>query len=396
MQRNVPIAIAKALVLVVFMVAAAPARAQDARGQVVVDPTVPRPGIDPTTGESSEGTQLKTASGVTPLFAPIPFKDSQLGWGLFLLAGVIHRFDPDTTLKPSTGIVGGFYTENKSWGWMVGEMARLSHDRWRLRGLVSHVDVRYDFFGIGEDAGQAGQSIALEQKMDFAVGSALRRVREGLYLGGSVIWMRTTVGLRSPPAGLPPPSSDDLARTDLFAPGMQVELDTRDDDYWPRAGSLANLRASFFSEDLGSARDFQRYMASWSWYTRLRNPALTLATNVNGAAAAGDAPFYMLPTIGGGLYGLRGYQQGRYRDQVMTTLQAELRFHTAGRFGATVFGGFGQVAPSIGELTEARVFPAGGAGVRYQLTRQYPMHLRADYAWGVDEGLLYFSVSEAF
>jgi hypothetical protein len=39
--------------------------------------------------------------------------------------------------------------------------------------------------------------------------------------------------------------------------------------------------------------------------------------------------------------------------------------------------------------------PAGGAGLRFQLTRKYPMHLRLDYAWGRDGGLLYFSVGEA-
>ena len=50
-----------------------------------------------------------TGAGVTPVFAPIPFKNSQLGWGLAVMAGVIHRFDPDTTYKPSTGAVGGFY-----------------------------------------------------------------------------------------------------------------------------------------------------------------------------------------------------------------------------------------------------------------------------------------------
>ena len=309
---------------------------------------------------------------------------------------MIHRFDADTTLKPSTGAVGGFYSENGSWGLMAVEMARLRHDRWRLRGMVSHLDIRYDFFGIGEDAGQAGHSIPLEQTIDLAVGAALRRVRQGLYLGGSLLWMRTDVELRSPPAGLPPPSQEDQSKASLFAPGVQAEFDTRNDDYWPRAGSLANARGNFFSEALGSSRDFQRYMASWSWYTRLRSDALTLATNVNGAMATGDAPFYLLPTIGGGTSGLRGYQPGRYRDQVMTTLQAELRYHSQGRLGATLFGGFGQVAPSIGELTEARVLPAGGVGARYQLTRRYPMHLCADYAWGVDDGLLYFRVSEAF
>jgi len=187
-----------------------------------------------------------------------------------------------------------------------------------------------------------------------------------------------------------------MARSELVAPGVQGEYDTRDDDYWPRSGSLANVRTTFFTEALGSTRNFQRYMATWSWYQRLRGDALMLAANANTSVAAGDAPFYMLPTIGVGKVGLRGYQQGRYRDRVMTTLQAEFRYHTQGRLGAAVFGGFGQVAPNVGDLAQARVLPAGGAGVRFQITQKYPMHLRADYAWGVDDGLFYFAISEAF
>ena len=80
----------------------------------------------------------------------------------------------------------------------------------------------------------------------------------------------------------------------------------------------------------------------------------------------------------------------------MTPVQAGLRYHTRGRFGATAFAGFGQVAPSAGAVFEAQVLPAGGAGLRYQLTRRYPMHLRLDYAWGRNGALFYFSVSEAF
>ena len=48
------------------------------------------------------------------------------------------------------------------------------------------------------------------------------------------------------------------------------------------------------------------------------------------------------------------------------------------------------------DLPDALVLPAGGLGVRYQMTRRYPMHLRLDYAWGRNEGLLYFAVAEAF
>jgi hypothetical protein len=80
----------------------------------------------------------------------------------------------------------------------------------------------------------------------------------------------------------------------------------------------------------------------------------------------------------------------------MAGAQAEARWHTDGRLGAAVFGGFAQVAPSVGHLPDALVLPAGGFGVRYQMTRQFPMHLRLDYAWGRNEGLLYFAVAEAF
>jgi outer membrane protein assembly factor BamA len=279
---------------------------------------------------------------------------------------------------------------------MAVEMARLSHDSWRLRGLASHIDVNYDFFGIGEDAGTAGRSIPLEQTMDFGVGSVLGRVRPGLYVGGALLAMSTKVELQSegPPEVPVPPA--DISRSTLVAPGLQAELDTRDDDYWPTHGSLAKVKGWFFSEALGSSRDFQRYMGGWCWYTQFRSQGLVLATNANVLASTGDVPFYALPSVGSGEYALRGYTQGRYRDKVLVGAQAEARWHSQGRLGATLFGGFAQVAPSMGKLPDALVLPAGGLGVRFQMTRNYPMHLRLDYAWGRKEDLLYFSVGEAF
>jgi outer membrane translocation and assembly module TamA len=81
---------------------------------------------------------------------------------------------------------------------------------------------------------------------------------------------------------------------------------------------------------------------------------------------------------------------------VMTTVQTEARFHTAGRLGAVAFLGFGQVMPTLGDLFSARMHVAGGVGARYQLTRDFPMHLRFDLSWGDDGSLFYFGVAEAF
>jgi outer membrane protein assembly factor BamA len=208
--------------------------------------------------------------------------------------------------------------------------------------------------------------------------------------------MRTKASLESPmlpPDVQAPP--DDFGSADLFAPGFQGERDHRDDDYWPTTGSLGKIKAWYFTKALGGSRDFQRYVATWSQYVPLPR-RFTLAANGNILTATGDVPFYMLPSVGSGEAGLRGYTQGRYRDKVAVTLQAEARWHAEGRMGATVFGGFAQVAPSVGKLTDALVLPAGGVGLRYQLTNEYPMHMRFDIAWGRDEPLFYFSVGEAF
>jgi len=60
------------------------------------------------------------------------------------------------------------------------------------------------------------------------------------------------------------------------------------------------------------------------------------------------------------------------------------------------YAGFGQVAPTAGDIPKALALPTGGLGVRYQLTQKYPMHLRFDYSWGRDGPLFYFGAGEAF
>ena len=350
------------------------------------------PSIEPTS--ELGGVTGHKGAGVTPLVAPLPFRNSQIGWGAALMGGLIHRFDADTTVKPSTGAIVGLASENGSWGVMGMEIARFSRDTWRARGVAGYMDLKYDFYGIGIDAGNEGQSVPLEQTFFLASGALLRRVVSGLYIGGQVLWLSTSVTPLEA-VGSNQPVVPDQASTKLWAAGLQAEFDTRDNDYWPQRGSLAQLKGNFFTTATGESGSFQRYQAAWSWYHGLRGPRLVLATNLLACGAPGDPPFYGLCSLGAGRFSVRGYTQGRYRDHYTTAMQVELRGHTAGRLGAILFGGLAQVAPKASEIFGGDVLPSGGAGLRFQLTRKYPMHLRLDYAWGRDGGLLYFSVGEA-
>ena len=141
---------------------------------------------------------------------------------------MIHRFDKDTTIKPSTGVVGGFYTENGSWGVMALEAARLAHDNWRLRAMAAHMEIRYDFYGIGQDAGEEGRSVGIQQNMNMVVGAALKRVVPGLYLGGSALFMRADIAIRDTSGLGLPPAAGDTSESSLVAFGALAEVDTRE------------------------------------------------------------------------------------------------------------------------------------------------------------------------
>jgi hypothetical protein len=265
-----------------------------------VDPgATATPGLDADI-DAGDGTGRRSGRSVTPLVAPVPFRNTQLGWGLMLMGGLIHRFDADTSIKPSTGMIGGFYTENGSWGVMAMENARLAGDRWRLRLMLGHPEIRYDYYGTGEAAGEAGRSVGIQQNINMAQAAALRRVGHGVYVGPTALYMGASIAVRDTTGlGLPPQAADTV-NVQLFAPGLQGEIDTRDDDYWPVRGTLVRLKTWFFVNALGGDRSFQRYLLNWSWYAPVRGEQLVVATNVNGCGAGGSAPFWALCSIGAG------------------------------------------------------------------------------------------------
>src|SRR5512133_3105799 len=83
------------------------AAAQSDQGtEVVVDPEASAsPTLEPE-DDPSDGTAQSVSRSVTPMVALVQFKNTQLGWGLMLMGGLIHRFDSDPTVKPSTGMLG--------------------------------------------------------------------------------------------------------------------------------------------------------------------------------------------------------------------------------------------------------------------------------------------------
>jgi hypothetical protein len=78
----------------------------------------------------------------------------------------------------------------------------------------------------------------------------------------------------------------------------------------------------------------------------------------------------------------------------------EYRLVLPRRFGLVVFGGLGETIPGGTQLLQriqnSHFLPSGGGGLRFQLSKQYHVNLRADIAQGRDGHTFGLGVGEAF
>jgi hypothetical protein len=356
--------------------------------------------VRPTVGEIAGSTVTDKVStrpatpaaprGAEFVLAPIPVVNPTIDNGLAIAVGELYPLD---RTSPPSGTMGmGFYTSNDSWGVGLAQMLHLDNDRYRALVAGAYFDVNFDFFGIGTDAGDEGESIPLNQTAYGGMADFRVRLWRDWYAGPRYRFGKTTASADLTNANVPLPSADVDLRTASLGP--HVERDTRSDQFYPRSGSWFDLVIGFAGEAIGGRRTYQMYQAAFSTYTSL-SPRQVLATKINSCLAEGDVPFFDLCLLGQ-YQDIRGYQTGQYRDRAMLTAQAEYRLELWRRIGVVAFGGAGEVADGFDKFTGGSILPSGGAGLRFRLTRENHVNLRADYAWGKNSSALYISIAEAF
>jgi outer membrane protein assembly factor BamA len=330
------------------------------------------------------------------VLAPVPGRSPQVGWSLALGGGYfLESKDEDSDVAPS--ILGGFawYAENGSYAYGLGGNLHLLDDDLRVKFGAGYVDVRYRFYGIGNDQNDLGVSLDILQEAPLFFTSASYRVWRDLYVG--LGYMIGTVETRPKIVFDPPPFStfDSLLSLSLDTGAfiVPVQWDTRDHEQFPRRGWLMTARTVLYRESAGGDFDAESYMLSANHYRPVRERDV-LAFRGYFRTTGGNAPFFILSTFGGQT-DLRGYPSGRYRDKSMYALQGEYRWQATDRWIFTGFAGFGEVAPSFGDFGD-EFLPAGGVGARFVLSQKHRVSLSADIAWGNDGAEFYFGVGEAF
>jgi hypothetical protein len=330
------------------------------------------------------------------VIAPIPVSSPAVGSGVIPVVGYIFPVSRnDTTSPPSVVGAAGLITDNGSRAFAVAGQFFIKEDTYHASAAFFQGNLNYDFYGIGITGGDAEVKLPLKQDGAVFLGEFQRRMLGRFFIGPRVIAGHSVIMVReggSATAFVPPGTG---LHTRLTSVGIIVNRDTRPNRFYPTSGTLFNFTADFFANAFGSKYSFQSYRAEFNKYGGL-SPKQVLAYNAFFCATGGEPPFY-----GNCIYGtrneLRGYEAGRYLDRYLVATQLEYRLVLPKRFGVVVFGGIGGVAPGGEEFfRSSALLPAGGAGLRFMLSKSYHVNLRADLAVGKNEHTFSMGISEAF
>jgi hypothetical protein len=328
--------------------------------------------------------------------APLPISSPAIGSGIVPVLGYIFPFSKnDKVSPPSTIGAAGLITDNGSRGFAIGGQLFLKQNTWEITSGYVHGNVDYNIYGTGI---AANLKLPLQQTGQAFFGEVLRRVGWKIFVGPRFITGRSFVTI-VPNSGSTVPIPPEVGlHSNLTAIGARVSRDTRPNHFYPLSGTFFTFTSDFFSQALDSKYSFQSYRSEFDKYWSLSEKQV-LAYDAYFCGTGGAPPFY-----GNCIYGtsneLRGYTAGRYFTRFSLATQLEYRLVLPKRFGLVVFGGLGGVIPAGSQplqvLQSSRFLPAGGGGLRYELSKKYHVNLRADIAQGRDGHTFGLGVGEAF
>jgi outer membrane protein assembly factor BamA len=282
------------------------------------------------------------------------------------------------------------YTQNNQDYIYVPYQLYTWHNNYYFEGEIDYYNYSYYYWGIGTDRVPKELYNVRFPRISM---NGYRKVLPHFYAGvdyyyeNDVIWKTAEGGALQ--------AGNVLGSKGSASSGAGIDLlyDTRDSIYFPRKGWYIKATSYLNSPALGSTYSFNKITGDISWYKSLSH-RLVLAANEHTQLTWGDVPFTQLALVGGSKQ-MRGYYTGYYRDDDLTYLQAELRFHLKGRFALVAFG-------STGLMGNAHVFPespipihAEGIGLRYNYNVKHHINVRGDVGFG-NTLEYYITIQEAF
>ncbi len=304
----------------------------------------------------------------------------------------------DTTVNRLSEInLYTFATLRGQFGALLENAVYSNRNKYFLLGRVRYQQFPLLYYGIGPETSAEEPALVSSNYIQIRQ-RALRRTVENWYAGLEVDYQRISQVSFAPedPANFTLPEGSNGSTT--LGLGAALVYDDRRNVLNVRRGGFLETGILFYRPEFGSNYQYRSLVVDGRLYRPLGDEHRVLAMQVLGTFQTGTIPFNNLALLGGENT-MRGYYLGRYRDKNLVAVQSEVRWLPFGfskRWGGTLFGGLGTVAPSVGAFRLEHVRWAVGGGVRFLFFQKKDVFLRGDLGVTREGTGIYLSLGEAF
>lgn len=298
------------------------------------------------------------------LGAPIPVVSPTLGAGLAVVGGYLFKFDEKS--DSSFLGVGGFYTDNKSYGYGVAGKLNFREDSWKINFFLG--DMRLDYnLAVGDaliPVTQSSPIVRVGVQYEFA---------KSLYIGVRGTYLESEITRSSGTGGLPPQLAPD-AEVAIALGELTFQADTMDDSNYPTMGHDIFVSLGYGDRVKGGSGSFIKSFTNIDYYFTAGRGVI--AAEVTLCNAGSGTPFFLLCSIGG-TDSLRGFSSTEYMGQSLASVQAEYRGRFSERFGYAAFLGGGVLQDPISSFASGLNY-SYGVGIRYRVSKAFKVDFSID------------------
>jgi len=325
---------------------------------------------------------------------PIAYFSPETDWAFGVTGIYAFRLEKESNnSRPSQLTLGFAYTLNKQILIYLPYQLFAKNEVYNIYGELGYYLYSYQFFGLGNETRAEDMEIYKVNFPRIRI-NALKLLRPNLY-GGIRYWMDDFDIREIKENGIL--ATETITGQNggfLSGAGLVLNYDNRNNIFFPTKGNFVELVGFLNGSYLGSDFNFSKFTLDASKYIGFKNQVLAL--NFYTEFTGGNAPFNQLSLLGGNKK-MRGYFEGRLRDNHQIALQTEYRFPIyKKRFRGVVFGGVGQVANQFSEFNIDNLKYTYGAGLRILINEKERIHIRLDAGFGKETSGYYITIGEAF
>lgn len=315
--------------------------------------------------------------------------ETKLGLGVRAIRVFKYKGETNPNLRPSSIPITILYTLNNQTIFTTELDLWANENKEYLNARLELSNFPFKFYGIGNDPiTEEGESYTT--RFAYFHLNYQRQVIPGIFFGPRYEFRVDDIYRRVPGGILETSQVAGYDGQRLSGLGLNLNHDTRDNIFQPTKGWNNRFSWMGFASFLGSNFSFNQYTADLRKYFKTSDTHV-LALQSWWSFTTGNPPFQHISLIGGSDR-MRGFFEGRFRDNHAMVHQAEYRLPVYRNLGMVFFGHAGQVAPQPGDFGWKRFRYGAGFGFRYKLNDE-GLNIRLDIAFG-DQRAFYFGLNE--